>query len=185
MFNLAMEVGAAAWEVAKLVADELGVDIGPPRLVGKPHFGVYDPVAAKVAGKAVVSNDIAQIDASNGDGEIDFFRFRYAKALLLMPWRVKKILSLLNALRSDIQELRQNVEEKRDQHPDGRKLERLTDAVSSLIDSVNALVNSVTVLSRLQEDQVRLFAGFLQHLSSLQFRQFRRADVGGCEPWVN
>jgi len=178
MFNLAMEVGVVARDIAKLVADELGIDIGPPMLVGKPHFGVYDPVAEKVAEKMVVSDDVAQIDASNGDGEIDFFHLRGAKAHLLMHRRVEKILSLLNALRSEIQELRQNVEEKRDQHPDGRKLERLTDAVSSLVDSVDALVNSVNEL-------LRLFAGFLQHLSSLQFRQFRRADVGGCEPWVN
>lgn len=106
--------------VAVALQVKYGMKVGLGKLCRKPHFGVYDPVAALMSKYVQLSDDVAKIDESETYGEIDWLSERAAKDYLLMPGNVRGILAALNEFaqgmrdhRAMIKEIRELVEELR------------------------------------------------------------------------
>jgi len=62
--------------------------LGAPKLLRKPHYGVYDPVANWFSKFMELSDDVGKIDSSGGVGEIEFYNAELAKEYLVMPLRM-------------------------------------------------------------------------------------------------
>jgi len=92
-------------KVAEYLEQKFGMKLGRGRIVGRPHWAVYDPIAKKFSDYMVLSDDVGQIDKSPpSPGEIDFFSPEAAKnyliAITTMPSRVKSIEEEVKAFRS-------------------------------------------------------------------------------------
>jgi hypothetical protein len=94
---------AQADRVAKALETRLKMRLGEGKLSRKPHFGVYDPVAALVSKHWELSDDIGKIDESEGHGEIDWFGPETAKQYLLMPRTISQILQALQTCAVNLQ----------------------------------------------------------------------------------
>jgi len=88
--------------VARVLEEKFGMKLGVPKLLRKPHYAVYDPVAAVVASGCELSDDVGKIDASEGYGEIDWYSPETAKDYLLMPARVKALESLFAEFKREV-----------------------------------------------------------------------------------
>ena len=82
--------------VAEYLEQRFGMKLGRGRLVGRPHWAIYDPIAKRFSDNMVYSDDLAQIDKSPpSPGEIDFFSPEAAKQYLMsitsIPARVGRI----------------------------------------------------------------------------------------------
>ena len=112
-FELLFKAREEADRLAGYLEEKFGMVLGRGRLSRKPHFGVYDPVAAKCGRFFELTDDLGKFDESEGYGEIDWFDPEAAKNYLLLPNTVSRIqkdvdsLRLeLNALNAELQELR-------------------------------------------------------------------------------
>jgi len=91
--------------LARVLEEKFGMKLGPPKLLRKPHYGVYDPMARWLTEFMEFSDDVGKIDRSEGHPERDYYYPGLAKEYLLMPLRVlgltedvaqvKEILALL------------------------------------------------------------------------------------------
>jgi len=88
--------------VARILEEKFRMRLGTPKLLRKPHYGVYDPVASVFANYMEVSDDVGKIDKSEGVGEIDFYSAEHAKEYLLMPFRLQQIERRLQRLESGL-----------------------------------------------------------------------------------
>jgi hypothetical protein len=74
--------------LAHMLEQKFKMKLGAPKLVRKPHFGVYDPIARWFTKFMEFSDDVGKIDRSEGFGEIDYYDPRLAKEYLMMPLRM-------------------------------------------------------------------------------------------------
>ncbi len=74
--------------------------LGAPTISRKPHHGIKDPVAQKIAPQMQISTDIAKIDASPPEdiGEIDWLNPTSADNYLKMPDRIADLEGKIDAL---------------------------------------------------------------------------------------
>jgi hypothetical protein len=85
--------------VAVLLEERFDMLLGRGQLSRRPHFGVYDSVAAHYGERFELSDDVAKIDESEAYGEIDWYSPEAAKDYLLMPANVDR-------LARDVQEMK-------------------------------------------------------------------------------
>jgi hypothetical protein len=74
--------------LARVLEEKFKMKLGAPKLLRKPHYGVYDPVANWFSRFMELSDDIGKIDRSEGVGEIEFYSAELAKDYLTMPLRI-------------------------------------------------------------------------------------------------
>jgi len=74
--------------LARILEEKFQMKLGAPKLLRKPHYGVYDPVANWFSRFMELSDDIGKIDRSKGLGEIEFYNAELAKEYLVMPLRM-------------------------------------------------------------------------------------------------
>jgi hypothetical protein len=74
--------------LARVLEEKFGMKLGTPKLLRKPHFGFYDPVARWFTEFMEFSDDVGKMDRSEGVGEIDYYNVQLAKDYLLMPLRM-------------------------------------------------------------------------------------------------
>jgi len=84
----------AADRVAAHLRLKYGIRLGEGSLARKVHLGVYDPVAALASRYWQISDDVANVDESEGLGEIDWLSVEAAKDYLLMPQNVKRLIQI-------------------------------------------------------------------------------------------
>lgn len=70
-FQLHYQAMIDCWELALKIQDKFKMILGVPVTVGKPHFGVYDPLG--LGEKFLLDNDLGKFDASEGKGEVEFY----------------------------------------------------------------------------------------------------------------
>jgi hypothetical protein len=74
--------------LARLLEEKFGMRLGAPKLLRKPHYGVYDPVTRWFAEFMEFSDDVGKIDQSEGYAERDYYYPVLAKEYLMMPLRM-------------------------------------------------------------------------------------------------
>jgi len=74
--------------LARVLEEKFGMKLGSPKLLRKPHYGVYDPMARWLTEFMEFSDDVGKIDRSEGHPERDYYYPGLAKEYLLMPLRV-------------------------------------------------------------------------------------------------
>jgi len=74
--------------LARVLEEKFGMKLGAPKLLRKPHYGVYDPMARWLTEFMEFSDDVGKIDRSEGHPERDYYYPGLAKEYLLMPLRV-------------------------------------------------------------------------------------------------
>ncbi|MHC1589903.1 MAG: hypothetical protein ACXQTQ_02960 [Candidatus Hecatellaceae archaeon] len=74
--------------LARILEEKFQMKLGAPKLLRKPHYGVYDPVANWFSKFMELSDDVGKIDRSEGVGEIEFYNAELAKEYLVMPLRM-------------------------------------------------------------------------------------------------
>ena len=74
--------------LARVLEEKFGMRLGAPKLLRKPHYGVYDPVARWFAGFMEFSDDVGRIDQSEGCAEMEYYYPALAKEYLMMPLRL-------------------------------------------------------------------------------------------------
>lgn len=74
--------------LARILEEKFQMKLGAPKLLRKPHYGVYDPVASWFSRFMELSDDVGKIDSSGGVGEIEFYSVELAKEYLVMPLRM-------------------------------------------------------------------------------------------------
>ena len=90
-YELLLRARDEADRVAAHLESKFGMQLGRPRLSRRPHFGIYDRVAGSYSKYFQLSDDVAKIDESEGQGEIDWLDPEHAKEYLLMPGRVQQL----------------------------------------------------------------------------------------------
>lgn len=86
--------------VAVLLEQRFDMLLGRGQLSRRPHFGVYDAVAAQYGERFELSDDVAKIDESEGYGEIDWYSPEAAKDYLLMPANVDRLAEDVREIKS-------------------------------------------------------------------------------------
>jgi hypothetical protein len=86
--------------VAVLLEERFDMLLGRGQLSRRPHFGVYDAVAAQYGERFELSDDVAKIDESEGYGEIDWYSPEAAKDYLLMPANVDRLAEDVREIKS-------------------------------------------------------------------------------------
>jgi hypothetical protein len=74
--------------LARVLEEKFGMRLGVPKLLRKPHYGVYDPIARWFAEFMEFSDDVGKIDQSGGYPERDYYYPSLAKEYLMMPLRL-------------------------------------------------------------------------------------------------
>jgi hypothetical protein len=74
--------------LARVLEEKFGMRLGAPKLLRKPHYGVYDPTARWFAEFMEFSDDVGKIDQSEGYAEIEYYFPALAKEYLMMPLRM-------------------------------------------------------------------------------------------------
>lgn len=98
-WKMLFQARAEADNLAAHLEQKFDMELGRGELSRKPHFGVYDPVAAQFSKHFLLSDDVGKIDESEGFGEKDYFSPDAAKDQLLLP-------SNVSALRRDMDDVR-------------------------------------------------------------------------------
>lgn len=98
-YKLLFLAKSEADNLASHLEQKFSMVLGRGDLSRKPHFGVYDSVAAKVGRVFELTVDVAKIDESEGIGEIDWFSPEDAKEYLLMP-------GMLRRMSADVEEIK-------------------------------------------------------------------------------
>ena len=141
-------------KVAEYLERKFGMKLGRGRLVGRPHWAIYDPIAKQFSDHMILTDDIAQIDKSPpSPGEIDFYSPEAAKQYLIsittLPSRVKNIERELEAYRKVMAEnslaIREFAEQIRLHLDVMRGLRREVERLSNTLDRLEK------ILSRLEE----------------------------------
>lgn len=74
--------------LARVLEEKFGMRLGAPKLLRKPHYGVYDPVARWFGDFMEFSDDVGRIDQSEGYSEMEYYSPALAKEYLMMPLRM-------------------------------------------------------------------------------------------------
>jgi hypothetical protein len=74
--------------LARVLEEKFGMRLGAPKLLRKPHYGVYDPTARWFAEFMEFSDDVGKIDQSEGYAEREYYYPALAKEYLMMPLRL-------------------------------------------------------------------------------------------------
>jgi hypothetical protein len=90
-YELLFKSREEADELAYCLEQKFLMRLGRPKMSRRPHFGVYDPLAAKWAKHFQLDSECGMIDRSLGYGEIDWTDPVSAQNYLCMPNRLERI----------------------------------------------------------------------------------------------
>mgnify|MGYP000356635228 CR=1 FL=1 len=101
--------------VAEYLEQRFGMKLGRGRLVGRPHWAIYDPIAKRFSDHLIYSDEQAQIDKSPpSPGEIDFFNPEAAKQYLIsitsIPARVGNLEKEVKNLPKELENIKRGLD---------------------------------------------------------------------------